>query len=89
MGDPDTFWLNLTNAALGVVVLVCLLAVALGVVKALVSRRRARARASAELDREMKELVASFQSGPHVLNVPGLGMTMADGGEVNKPEDPT
>lgn len=89
MGDPDTFWLNLTNAALGVVVLACLLAVALGVVKELVSRHRARARASMELDREMKALVASFQSDPHILNVPGLGVTMADGGEVRKPEDPS
>ena len=87
MGDPETIWLNLTNAALGVVVLACLLAVALGVVKELVARRRARARASAELDREMKELVASYQNDPHILDVPGLGVTMADGGEVRKPED--
>ncbi len=84
MGDPETLWLSLTNAALGVVVLACLLAVALGVVKELVARRRA----SAKLDREMKELVASFQSDPHILDVPGLGLTIADGGEVRKPEDP-
>ncbi len=84
MGDPQTLWLNLTNVALGVVVLACLLAVALPVIKELFVRRKT----SVELDREMKELVAGFESNPHILDVPGLGVTMADGGEVRKPEDP-
>ncbi len=84
MGDSETLWLNLTNAALGVVVVACLLAVALGVIKELFARRKA----NVELDREMKELVASFHSDPHMLDVPGLGVTMTDGGEVRKPEDP-
>jgi hypothetical protein len=87
MGDPETYWLNFTNIALGVVVLVCVLAVALGVVYDLICRGRARARADADLDRELRELVASYQGDPHMLDVRGLGITMADGGEERKPED--
>ena len=88
MGDSETYWLNVTNIALGAIVLVCILAVALGVVYDLIARRRAKARASAALDREVRELVAGYQLDPHVFDVPGLGPTMADGGEVRNPEDP-
>ncbi len=88
MGDPDTFWLNFTNIALGAVVLVCVLAVALGVVYDLVQRRRARVRADTELDRELRDLVAGFQSDPRMFQSPDLGTTMADGGEIRNPEDP-
>ncbi len=84
MSNPDTLWLNLTNAALGLVVLACLLAVALAVVKEIVARRRA----SAAIDREVRDLVASYETNPHLLDVPGLGLTMADGGEIRQPEDP-
>ena len=75
--DPQTFWLNITNAALGVVVLISIAAVAIGVVQELYARRRLRTNG---LDREVRDLVADFHSG-HALNVPGLGLTMADGGE--------
>lgn len=70
-GDPQTFWLNATNAALGVVVLICCLVVAVSIVRELAERRRTRLRAMAEMDRELRDLVNSYE----------LGVTMADGGE--------
>jgi hypothetical protein len=78
--DPETYWLNVTNLALGIVVLLCVAAVAFGVLQELYARRRLR---TTGLDREMKDLVSSFDG--HAFDVPGLGLTMADGGE---PLDP-
>jgi hypothetical protein len=79
--DPETYWLNITNAALGVVVLLCVAAVAIGVLQELYARRKLRTHA---LDREVKDLLASYGDN-HAFDVPGLGLTMADGGE---PVDP-
>ena len=79
--DPQTFWLNITNAALGLVVVISVAAVAIGVVQELYARRKLRIKG---LDREVQDLVAGFEDG-HAFNVPGLGLTMADGGE---PVDP-
>lgn len=79
MGDPSTYWLTFTNIALGVVTLICCGAVALGVVQELAARRKKRS-AVAGLDGEVSQLVATYQGG-HAFNVPGLGVTMADGGE--------
>lgn len=78
--DPETYWLNITNVALGVVVLLCLGAVAFAVVQELYARRKR----SVAIDREVKDLMASFGDG-HAFDLPGLGITMADGGE---PVDP-
>jgi hypothetical protein len=39
---PDTFWLNFTNIALGLVTLLCVIAVAGGVVRELLHRRALR-----------------------------------------------
>jgi hypothetical protein len=39
--DPQTFWLNVTNSILGIVTLVCLIAVSVSAVKELVERLRA------------------------------------------------
>jgi hypothetical protein len=78
MSDPSTYWLTFTNAALGVVVLVCLVAVAIGIWQEVAARRKKAAEMS-KLDREVADLVASYDG--HVFNVPGLGVTMADGGE--------
>ncbi|HUP05403.1 MAG TPA: hypothetical protein VMU19_15500 [Bryobacteraceae bacterium] len=78
MSDPATYWLNVTNIALGVMVLLCCAAVAYGVVQELAARRR-KAHESSRLDREVADLVAAYDS--HAFNVPGLGLTMADGGE--------
>jgi hypothetical protein len=63
---PDVFWLNFTNFALGLVTLGCALLIGGGVVRELVHRWRRRAAASAD---------------DHAFVTPGLGVTMADGGE--------
>ncbi len=67
---PDTFWLNFTNLALGLVTLVCVLVVAAGVVREL-QHRFARRRKSAD---------------DHAFVTPELGLTMADGGERVEPK---
>ena len=86
MNDPSTYWLTFTNVVLGLVVLVCCVAVAFGVVQEAAARRKRRAEA-AQLDREVADLAASY--GGHAFQVPNLGVTMADGGEaVKKPEEP-
>jgi hypothetical protein len=74
--DPQTLWLNLTNAALGAVVLICVLVVAAGVVQEL----RLRAKRRAEQPTPIRA------AGDHAFDVPGLGLTMADGGESVPPE---
>jgi hypothetical protein len=63
---PDTFWLDFTNVALGLVTLACVLAIAAGVASELRQRLRARARAAED---------------DHAFATPELGVTMADGGE--------
>jgi hypothetical protein len=86
MNDPSTYWLTVTNVALGAVVLVCCVAVVVGIVQEFVARRK-KARAMSALDREVTDLVASYQDG-HTFHVPSLGVTMADGGEaVDKKEE--
>lgn len=85
MSDPSTYWLTITNIGLGVVTLLCCAAVAFGVVQELAARRRKRA-ALAEMDGEVGRLIAGFDS--HAFDVPNLGMTMADGGEPVKSEQP-
>lgn len=77
MSDPSAYWLNVMNVLLGLVVLICCAAVAVGVFQEVAARRRKRAAASA-LDREVSDLVTAFDG--HAFNVPGLGVTMADGG---------
>jgi hypothetical protein len=80
--NPDTLWLNLTNLVLGVVTLLALLVVAGAVGWEYVLRRR-RAREMSGIDEEMLRMVHT--GSPYSLPVPGLGLTMADGGEVVKP----
>jgi hypothetical protein len=85
VNDPSTYWLTFTNIALGVVTLVCCIAVAAGVIQEMAVRRRKKA-ALSNLDSEVTSLVNSY--GGHAFNVPGLGVTMADGGEeIEKQED--
>ncbi len=79
MNDSSTLWLTITNAALGVATLICIGAVAVGVIQELAARRKKKIEMS-KIDREVADLVASFQDG-HSFDLPGLGVTMADGGE--------
>jgi hypothetical protein len=72
------FWLSVTNIALGAIVLLGVLLVAYALVWELVSRSK-KARNVANHD---KELDVMLQYG---RSVPGLGVTMADGGEPIKP----
>ncbi len=66
----EVFWLNLTNLALGLATLVCLLVIAYTTVKEI--RQRIRARAN----------VAEFEKADdHAFVIDGLGVTMADGGK--------
>jgi len=39
--DPQTFWLNVTNSVLGLVTIVCFIAVSVSAIKELVERLRA------------------------------------------------
>ena len=71
--DPQTFWLNVTNAGLGIVTLVALLSVLGAVAVEVYGRAKKRATAKAP----------DF----HALHVPELGLTMADGGEKIDKED--
>jgi len=79
MNDPSTYWLTITNIALGAVTLICIVAVGIGVVQELAARAKKRA-ALSKLDKEVSDLVASFSDG-HAFDSPSLGITMADGGE--------
>ncbi|HSD66952.1 MAG TPA: hypothetical protein VLF95_09640 [Vicinamibacteria bacterium] len=63
---PDTFWLTFTNISLGLVTLLCVLVVAGGVARELLHRRGRRVLA---------------REDDHAFATPGLGVTMADGGE--------
>jgi hypothetical protein len=82
MSDPSAYWLNFMNIALGAIVLICLGAVAFGVMQELAARRKKAAKLAA-LDREVADLVASYDG--HAFDLPGLGITMADGGD-ERPE---
>ncbi len=66
--DPELFWLNVTNALLGLVTIACLVAVGYAVGKELVMRFVARHAAAPAVD-------------DHALVVTDLGITMADGGK--------
>jgi len=79
MSDPSTYWLTATNIGLGLVVVICCGAVAFGMLQELAARRKKRTELNA-LDREVAGLVTGFQDG-HAFHIPGLGVTMADGGE--------
>lgn len=76
-GD-EVFWLNATNIALGVVVFLAVLVVAYALGWEILSRYK-KSRNVANLD---EELAAMLHGG---RSVPGLGETMADGGEPVRP----
>jgi hypothetical protein len=79
MNDPSTYWLTITNIALGLVTLICCVAVGIGVAQELAAKRKKQT-ALSKLDTEVTDLVSWYGDG-HALHVPTLGVTMADGGE--------
>jgi len=80
--NPQTLWLNLTNLALGVITLLALLFVVGAVGWEFVVRRK-RLRAIDNVDAELRSMVHT--ESPYSLPIPGLGLTMADGGEPVQP----
>ncbi len=72
------FWLNVTNIALGVIVVLALLLVAYGVVWELMIRHK-KQDGLRDVDAEMNTMLKGQFT--HTLAVPELGLTMADGGE--------
>jgi hypothetical protein len=80
-GENWTLWLNITNFALGIVTLAALLIVFFAVGWDLIARNLGRARSRVNLNNIDAELQALLHGDSHSLSVPGLGLTMADGGE--------
>ena len=78
MNDPSTYWLTITNIALGLVTLICCVAVGIGVAQELAAKRKKKT-ALSRLDGEVANLVTSYDG--HAFHIPTLGVTMADGGE--------
>ena len=78
MSDPSTYWLTITNIALGLVTLICCVAVGIGVAQELAAKRKKKT-ALSRLDGEVADLVSSYDG--HAFHIPTLGVTMADGGE--------
>ncbi|NUO80454.1 hypothetical protein HUU05_10290 [candidate division KSB1 bacterium] len=73
--DPETFWLNVTNIALGAATLICCVVLAFGVLQEVVERLRKRAAVPVLRD-------------DHAFALPKLGLTMADGGEKHEEDKP-
>jgi hypothetical protein len=86
-GDNWTMWLNITNYALGIVTLIALLLVFFAVSWDLIARKLGRIRERVAANDINAELHALLHGSPHSLSVPGLGLTMADGGERIEPSD--
>ena len=93
-GENWTFWLNMTNFALGIVTLLAVVVV-IGAVSWdlfflwLHKVRRADSvdLNAVNLQRLMEEVKAGWGADTHSLSVPGLGLTIADGGEkIDAPE---
>ncbi len=81
-GENWTFWLNMTNFALGIITLLALVVVFGAVGWDFIVRKAKRVHGVEEinlntLDADLREMLR----GSHTLSVPGLGLTMADGGE--------
>lgn len=70
--DPETFWLNVTNIGLGLATLFCMAVVAWAVAHEALVRLRSRV--------ALRQPVPGA-ADPHVVLLPELGLTMADGGE--------
>jgi len=83
-GENWTFWLMMTNYALGVITVLALIMVFVAVCWDLIVLKVREARSMNNIDSELR---AMLHAGSHSLSVPGLGMTMADGGERVEPSE--
>lgn len=83
MANDWTFWLQVMNLGLVAVTLLAALVVTGAVGWELWARREHKAPAAASLE----ELWAMSRADLHTLSVPGLGLTMADGGEKVEPSE--
>jgi len=89
MLDNDwTFWLMMTNYALALISVFAVLLVVGAVGWELLVRKTANAPDLKQRDWNSiaADWKAMLRADPHGLNIPGLGYTMADGGEERKPE---
>ena len=93
-GENWTFWLNMTNFALGIVTLLAVLVVAGAVSWDLFFMwlHKVRTGDAADISRlNMQRLMAEVRAGwgadAHSLPIPGLGLTMADGGGRSTPSE--
>ena len=68
LADPKTYWLNITNIGLGLVVLICCVAAGRAFLRDLLDPRSQRVSSGVAFD-------------DHTFMEPELGITMADGGE--------
>lgn len=71
--NPETLWLNITNLALGIVTLLAVGVFVASIVWELTFHRK-------------RVHEAEPGANLHILPVPGLGLTMADGGEPIEPK---
>jgi hypothetical protein len=83
-----TFWLMMTNYALALITVIALALVIVSVGWELLIRKTQKA---PDLKRRDWDSIAAdwramLRADPHGLHIPGLGYTMADGGEERKPE---
>ena len=74
LSDPKTYWLNLTNIGLGLVTLACVVIAAKALFRDILDRLFVRAEA---------------RTDARLFVVPGLGTTLADGGEPLPKDAPT
>jgi len=85
MLDKDwTFWLMMTNYALALITAAAVLLVAGAVGWEFILKRAER---KGKIESVDAEWISMLQAGPHGLSVPGLGFTMADGGEKVEPSE--
>jgi hypothetical protein len=84
MANDWTFWLQVMNLALVAVTVLAALVMTGAVGWELWARREHKADAADSLDAEMW---AMSRADLHTLSVPGLGLTMADGGERVEPSE--
>jgi len=92
-GENWTMWLNITNFALGIVTLLAVVVVAGAVSWDLFFmwlRKTHKGDVADVTAVNMQRLMAEVRAGwgdSHSFSVPGLGLTMADGGEKVDPSD--